>query len=102
MSSSHIDKAISDYNNFHSEKLAGLSPIKLHELIHNPLGENSPIKFHDEIDNATLDQIPFFKIAKEFLKIIQRDKFIKLTPRGALPKKSWWNFTIINFYWMNI
>jgi hypothetical protein len=81
------EESINLYNNTSQEKLSGLSPSQTFEIIHNPLGEKSPIKFRDGINNETLNKIPFFKITEEFLKIVQRDKFIKLTPLGALPKK---------------
>ena len=41
----------------------------------------------NEIDSNVLDKIPFFKLCEEFLKILKREEFIKLTPLGALPKK---------------
>lgn len=87
MEFANIDESINSYNNSPQEKLSGLSPYQTHEIIHNPLGEKSPIKFRNDIDTKILDKIPFFKLAEEFLKIIERDKFIKLTPLGALPKK---------------
>lgn len=83
----NIDESINSYNNSPQEKLSGLSPFQTYEIIYNPLGEKSPIKFRNDIDHKILDKIPFFRIAEEFLKIIERDKFIKLTPLGALPKK---------------
>ena len=87
MDISGIEDEIVKYNNSPLAKLSGLSPIQTHELIYNPLGENSCIKFSSTIDYETLDEIPFFRICEELLKIIQRDGFIKLTPLGALPKK---------------
>lgn len=81
------EEAINKYNNSPQEKLSGLSPSQTHELIHNPLGENSCIKFSSHITNEILDQIPFFRTAEELLKIIKRDGFLKVTPLGALPKK---------------
>jgi hypothetical protein len=81
----NIDDSINDYNTSPQDKFCGLSPSKIHEIIHNPLGENSPIKFKNDINNQILDKIPFFKITEEFLKIIKRDKFIKLTPH---PKRN--------------
>ncbi len=57
-------------------------------MIYNPLGENSFVKFSSNINTEILNQIPFFKISEALLKIIQRDGFIKLTPLGALPKKT--------------
>lgn len=88
MDISGIEDEIFKYNNSQLEKLSGLSPTQTHELIHNPLGENSCIKFSSNINSEILDKIPFFRISEEFLKMIQRDGFLKLTPLGALPKKT--------------
>ncbi len=87
MEYTNIDESINSYNNSPQDKLSGLSPFQTYEIIHNPLGEKSPVKFRNDIDDKVLDKIPFFRIAEEFLKILERDKFIKLTPLGALPKK---------------
>ncbi len=69
------------------EDFLGLTPIEIHHLLYNTFGEKSLIQFRKEIDDKILDQIPLFRIAEEYLKIIHRDKQIKLTPLGALPKK---------------
>ncbi|MBC5838502.1 hypothetical protein [Flavobacterium muglaense] len=45
MDISGIEDEIVKYNNSPLAKLSGLSPIQTHELIYNPLGENSCIKF---------------------------------------------------------
>lgn len=74
-------------NNSPLDEFLGLSPTEIYHLIYDTFGDKSPIQFRDNIDNETLDQIPLFRIAEEFLKIIYRDKQIKLTPLGALPKK---------------
>ena len=74
-------------NNSPLDEFLGLSPTEIHHLIYDTFGEKSPVQFRDDIDNETLDQIPLFRIVEEFLKIIYRDKQIKLTPLGALPKK---------------
>jgi hypothetical protein len=87
MNISGIEDEIFKYNNSPLEKLSGLTPAQTHELIHNPLGENSCIKFNAKINSEILDKSPFFRVSEEFLKIIKRDGFIKLTPLGALPKK---------------
>jgi hypothetical protein len=65
----------------------GLTPTEIHHLLYNTFGEKSLIQFSKVIDDKTLDQIPLFRIAEEYLRIVQRDKQIKLTPLGALPKK---------------
>jgi hypothetical protein len=55
--------------------------------MYNPYGVNSPLGFQESIEDSTLDCIPFFWLTEEFLKIVSREKSIKLTPLGALPRK---------------
>jgi hypothetical protein len=74
-------------NNMPIDDFLGLTPTEMHYLLYDTLGDRSPVQFRDDIDDHTLDQIPLFRIVEEYLKIIQRDKQIKLTPLGALPKK---------------
>lgn len=74
-------------NNTPLDEFLGMSPIQMHDLLYDTFGNNSPVQFRDDIDDKTLDRILLFRIAEEYLKIIQRDKRIKLTPLGALPKK---------------
>jgi len=69
------------------DEFQGLSPVDMHNLLYDTFGGKSPLSFSDTINDDILDQIPLFRIAEEYLKIIQRDKQIKLTPLGALPKK---------------
>jgi hypothetical protein len=66
-------------NNTPLDDFLGLSPTEIHHLLYDTFSDKSPIQFRDDIDDKTLDQIPLFRIAEEFLKIIQRDKQIKLT-----------------------
>jgi hypothetical protein len=75
------------WNNTPVDDYLGLSPTEIYYLVYETFGDKSPIQFRDGIDDILLDQIPLFRIVEEFLKIIQRDKQIKLTPLGALPKK---------------
>ena len=74
-------------NNMPVENFLGLTPTEVHYLLYDTFGEKSPLQFRNDIDDSTLDQIPLFRIAEEYLKIIHRDNQIKLTPLGALPKK---------------
>jgi hypothetical protein len=74
-------------NNSPVDDFLGLSPNNMHKLIYYPHENNSPVLIRSDIDNSTLDKIPFFRIVEELLKIVQRDTIIKLTPLGALPKK---------------
>lgn len=82
------DLKIYEYSNNPDEKLSGLSPFELHELIHHPFNVKCPIQIQDRIDSQILDKIPFFRICEELLKILKREKSIKLTPLGALQKKT--------------
>lgn len=75
-------------NNTPMDDFLGRSPNEMHYLLYDTFGEKSPLQFRNNIDDITLDQIPLFRIAEAFLKIIHRDKQIKLTPLGALPKKT--------------
>ncbi len=74
-------------NNTPLDDFLGLTPTEIHNLAYDPFKKDCPIRLRDTIDDHTLDQIPFFKVSEEYLRIIQRDKCIKVTPRGALPKK---------------
>jgi hypothetical protein len=74
-------------NNTPMDGFLGRSPAEVHLLLYDTFGDNSPVQFRNDIDDPTLDQIPVFRILEDFLKIIQRDRQIKLTPLGALPKK---------------
>lgn len=64
-----------------------LSPINFHYILYDTYNENSPVHFQKHIDNETLDKVSLFRVAEDFIRIIKREKFIKLTPLGALPKK---------------
>ncbi len=57
-------------------------------LLSDPLGENSPLQIRKDTPDETLDRIPFLRLTEEFLKIMRRDGSIRLTPLGALPKKT--------------
>ena len=74
-------------NNSPIDDFCGLTPNEFHRLLYEPFANESPLQFKKDVDNATLDQIPFFRIAEEFVKLVQREKQIKLTPLGAFPKK---------------
>lgn len=75
------------WNNTPVDDFLGLSPKEIHHLLYDTFGYKSPVQLIEDIDDKTLDQIPLFRIVEDYLKIIQRDKYIKLTPLGALPKK---------------
>jgi hypothetical protein len=74
-------------NNSPVDDFCGLTPTEIHTLLYSPFSERSPIGIREKFNDSTLDRIPFFRIAEEFFKIVQREKKIKLTPLGAIPKK---------------
>jgi hypothetical protein len=60
----------------------------MHILIYCPFDPDSPLRFCHEVNNDTLDQIPFLRLTEELLHIIEREGFLKLTAKlGALPRK---------------
>ncbi len=83
----NIETNILLQNNTPIDDFLGLTSSEIHYLFHDTFGEKSPIQFNNVFDNDIFDQIPLFRIAEEYLKIIQRDKQIKLTPLGSLPIK---------------
>lgn len=82
-----IESNILRWNNSPFENFQGLTPTQMHHLINDTFGLHSPVHLRDDIDHETLSHLPLFRIVEEYLKIIQRDGQIKLTPLGALPKK---------------
>lgn len=74
-------------NNQPIDDFEGLSPTEMSELLYNPFAFTSPLYLPDELSDETLNRIPFFRLMEEFLKIIAREKSIKLTPLGYLQKK---------------
>ncbi|NGZ43969.1 hypothetical protein EWU23_05700 [Cytophagaceae bacterium 50C-KIRBA] len=82
-----IEEIISSRNSSPEEDFLGYSPNEMEYLLYDALGENSPVQFLDDIDDRTLNKMPLFRIVEAYIKIIQREKQIKLTPLGALPRK---------------
>ena len=75
-------------NNAPVDDFYGLSAAEIHHLLYDAYGDKSPLGLRSDIENSTLDEIPFFRMTEEFLKIISREESIKLTPLGALPRKT--------------
>jgi hypothetical protein len=74
-------------NNSPIDDFDGLSASEFHNLFYNPYSKNSIVYIQDDISKETLRQVPLFNIALDLINIINRDNFIKLTPKGFLPKK---------------
>jgi len=75
------------FDNCPVDDFLGFTPTEINYLLYDTFGDKSPLQFRNDLDDNALDKIPLFRIAEEYLKIIQRDNQIKLTPLGALPKK---------------
>jgi len=87
MFDNEMNSYMSLINNRPLDDFLGLSPNEMHHLIFFPFTDKSPIKLKQNIADETLNRMPFFRLTEEFLKIVQREKSIKLTPLGALPRK---------------
>ena len=74
-------------NNRPEEDYCGLTFNEMRRLSFETFEADSPLQINPAISDQTLDSLPFFRLTEEFLKIIQRNGYIKLTPLGALPKK---------------
>ena len=75
------------YNTIPLDDFSGLTPNKMHELLYHPFERSSPVCLRDVLDDTILNEVPLFLLAEEYLKILAREKQIKLTPLGFLPKK---------------
>ena len=82
-----IETEILLQNNSPVANFENLSPANFHHILYDPYAENSPVQFRKNIEAETLDKVSLFNVAEDFIRIIDREKFIKLTPLGALPKK---------------
>ncbi|HEY9489815.1 MAG TPA: hypothetical protein VIQ51_15860 [Chryseosolibacter sp.] len=74
-------------NNRPEEDYCGLTFNEMRRLSFETFEADSPLQINPSISDQALDSLPFFRLTEEFLKIIQRDGYVKLTPLGALPKK---------------
>ncbi|MCL5033554.1 MAG: hypothetical protein M1395_00440 [Bacteroidetes bacterium] len=84
----YLDSLVRRSNAAPLEDFSGLSPDQMHHLLYHPLDSvGSPVCLRESISDGTLDSIPFFRLVEEFVRIVKREEFIKLTPKGALPRK---------------
>jgi hypothetical protein len=75
-------------NSSRDDDFCGLSLTEMRGLLCFPFGEGSPLSIRRDIDDSTLDRIPFFRLVEETLRIIDRDGFIPLTEYGDLPSEA--------------
>ncbi len=74
-------------NNTPQEDLCGMTPSEIHHLLYDAWTELSPISVYPGISEDILDQVPYFRLAEELVRILSREKQVKLTAHGFLPQK---------------
>ncbi|MEI6684280.1 MAG: hypothetical protein WCO44_16760 [Bacteroidota bacterium] len=82
-----LDPALILRNNTPHEDFCGLTPAEIHHLLYHGWTERSPIRLQPGITDETMNQVPFFRIAEELIRMISLDQPVKLTKLGFLPIK---------------
>ena len=82
-----LTAALHRYNETPQPELCGLSPAQMHQLLYQPLGPASVVQLRANVPNDVLDQVPFLRLTEAFLRLLQRETPLRLTPLGALPRK---------------
>lgn len=84
----NLESAILLQNNIPLDDFCGLPSTEVHLLLYDTFGTKSLLRLKSDIDDVPLDSIPFLRLTEEFLKIVEREQGIKLTPHGALPRRA--------------
>lgn len=79
--------ALHRYNDTPPPDFCDLSPAQMHQLLYQPLGPASVVQLRADVPNDVLDQVPFLRLTEAFLRVLQRETPLRLTPLGALPRK---------------
>lgn len=77
----------SKYNNSPLSDFQGLTPSEMDELIYKPFNRSCIVQLNPNLADKILDEIPYFRLTEEFLKIIENKGRLKLTTTGSLPVK---------------
>ena len=75
------------YNTSPLPDFCGLSPAQMHPLLYQPLASASVVRLRPAVPDEVLNQIPFLRLTEAFLRLLQRETPLRLTPLGALPRK---------------
>jgi len=67
--------------------LDGLSPNEVHHILYNTFEESCPLQYRPAIPDEVIEQIPFYKLFREYLDRISEAGELKLTAKGNLPRK---------------
>lgn len=78
--------ALHRHNDTPQPDFCGLSPAQMHQLLYQPLGLASVVQLRANVPDEVLDQVPFLRLTEAFLRLLQRETPLRLTPLGALPR----------------
>lgn len=82
----HLEKVMHEQNNRSIPEFEGYSPMDMHQILHNTLGNDSPIQLQ-KLSDADYEKIPLLNQVKYLTDLIDKNGAIKLTNRGYLPTK---------------
>ena len=79
--------ALHRHNDTPQPDFCALSPAQMRRLLYQPLGPASVVRLRPAVPDDVLDQVPFLQLTEAFLRVLQRETPLRLTPLGALPRK---------------
>jgi hypothetical protein len=83
-----LQQEMRERNSTPQNDFLGITPEQMYGLIYFPLEGNSILKIKKNIPDEILSKIPFLLLTEHFLRILEREKAIKLTAsQGNLPLK---------------
>ena len=97
MQPQEFDPYIILHDNKPLDDFCGLSANQVNYLFYDTFDPKSSLQFCETINSEVLDQIPFFRLTEALLRIVEREKVLKLTTLGALPKKVITELYSLNF-----
>ncbi len=65
----------------------GLSPDKMHNILYSTFQKDGLIRLNPDISAESINKIPIFRLVKHFMRILEREKQIKLTQAEYMPPK---------------
>lgn len=82
-----IKRRLEQANTAPMPALDGLSPNELHKILYSTFEQSCPLQYRPAIPDEVIEQIPFYKLFREYLDRISEAGELKLTARGNLPRK---------------
>lgn len=80
------NEIVGGYNHKGIEDFEGYSPHEMHHILYEPFSRHSPFQLI-QLEKSVYDQIPLLQQIKLLARILEREKELKLTPKGFLPIK---------------